>query len=136
MGIDVLLEYVQQTEEWWRARNHHAGLKDTQVLTDAIRSTRRKFFPDDAKPGEIIEALIVADGLREAARQCVEGQGALSARLNGGAETIERLCRSREVPPETKGLSAETQSRSKNCEVDPIDMRHCGSINSGKTFGQ
>ena len=97
MGIDVLLECVQQTEKWWCARNHAAALKDAHVLADAIRTTRRKVFLDDAKPGEIIEALIVANGLRDAARQCAEGQAALSARLNGGAEIIERLCRSREA---------------------------------------
>jgi len=97
MGIDVLLECVQQSEEWWRVSNHTAALKGTQMLADAIRITRRRFFPDDAKPGEIIEALIEANGLREAARQCSEAQAALCARLTGGAEVIEQLCRSRAV---------------------------------------
>jgi len=48
---------------------------------------------------QVAEALIIADGLREAARQCQEGQAALHARLTGGAEVIERLCRSRDVQP-------------------------------------
>jgi hypothetical protein len=40
------------------------------------------------------EALIAANGLREAARHCKEGQTALHTRLICGAEVIERLCRS------------------------------------------
>lgn len=50
----------------------------------------------DDSDEQIAEAFIVAEGLREAAKQC---QAALHARLVGGAEVIERLCRSREVRP-------------------------------------
>jgi len=100
MGIDTLLECVRHTEAWWRSRGDSAALRRTQELGNAIVTTRRKFFVD---PGDsdlqVAEALIIADGLREAARQCQEGQAALHARLTGGAEVIERLCRSRDVQP-------------------------------------
>lgn len=100
MGIDTLLECVRQTEVWWRACGDDAALRRAQRLGTAIRMTRRKFFPEDAKfDVQVAEALIVAEGLREASRQCKEGQAALHARLVGGAEVIERLCRSREVLP-------------------------------------
>lgn len=100
MGIDTLLECVRQTEAWWRVCGDDAALRRAQRLGSAIRSTRRKFFPEDADSDvEIAEALIVAEGLREAARQCKEGQAALHARLVGGAATIERLCHSRELRP-------------------------------------
>lgn len=100
MGIDTLLECVRQTETWWRACGDDAALRRAQRLGAAIRTTRRKFFPEAADSDvQIAEALIVAEGLREAARQCKEGQAALHARLAGGADTIERLCRSRGVRP-------------------------------------
>jgi hypothetical protein len=100
MGIDTLLDCVRHTETWWRVRGDTAALRRTQQLADAIRTTRRKFFAEDSSAGiQTAEALIVAEGLRDAARQCQEGQAALHARLVGGAETIERLCRSREVQP-------------------------------------
>lgn len=98
MGIEALLECVRQTETWWRVRGDHAGLRRTQQLAGAILATRRRFFRDDSDADtQIAEALIVAEGLREAARQCQEGQAALHARLVGGAEVIEQLCRAREV---------------------------------------
>jgi hypothetical protein len=100
MGLDALLESVRQTEMWWRIRGDSAALRRTQQLGNAILATRRKFFADASDADvQIAEALIVAHGLRDAARQCKEGQAALHARLTGGAETIERLCRSREVQP-------------------------------------
>lgn len=99
MGIDTLLESVRQTETWWRMRGDSAALRRTQQLGNAILATRRKFFADVSDSDvPIADALIVAEGLRDAARQCKEGQAALHARLVGGAETIERLCR-REVQP-------------------------------------
>lgn len=98
MGIDTLLECVRSTEAWWRSREDSAALRRTQQLGNAILSTRRKFFVHaDDSDEQIAEAFIVAEGLREAAKQCQEGQAALHARLVGGAEVIERLCRSREV---------------------------------------
>ena len=63
-----------------------------------ILATREKFFPH-ADTDEITEALIVADGLRDAARQCSEEQPALHARLTAGADVIERLCRPRGARP-------------------------------------
>lgn len=100
MGIDTLLECVRRTEDWWRECGDEAALRRAQRLGHAIRATRRKFFPEDADFDlQISEALIVAEGLREAARQCKEGQAALHARLAGGADTIERLCRSRGERP-------------------------------------
>lgn len=100
MGIDALLESVRQTETWWRVRGDSAALRRAQQLGNTILATRRKFFADAGDSDvQTAEALIVADGLRDAARQCKEGQAALHARLVGGAETIGRLCRSREVQP-------------------------------------
>jgi hypothetical protein len=100
MGIDALLDCVRHTETWWRLCGDTTALRRTQQLEDAIRTTRRKFFADGCSDDiQAAEALIVAEGLREAARQCQEGQAALHARLTGGAETIEQLCRSREVQP-------------------------------------
>lgn len=100
MGIDTLLESVRQTETWWRVRGDSAALRRTQQLGNAILATRRKFFADaNDSDVQIAEALIVAEGLRDAAWQCKERQAALHARLVGGAETIERLCRSHEVRP-------------------------------------
>lgn len=99
-GIETLLECVRRTEVWWRACGDDAALRRAQRLGISIRTTRRKFFPEDADSDvQVAEALIVAEGLREAARQCKEGQAALHAGLAGGADTIERLCRSRGVRP-------------------------------------
>lgn len=98
IGIDTLLECVRQTETWWRVRGNQRALLSTQQLGSAILATRRKFFAEDTVRDDLIaEALIVAEGLREAARQCSEGQAALNARLIGGAQIIEGLCRSRGV---------------------------------------
>ena len=100
MGIEALLECVRRTETWWRMRGDSAALRRTQQLGNAVLATRRKFLVDASDSDvQTAEAFIVADGLRDAARQCKEGQTALHARLIGGAETIERLCRSREVQP-------------------------------------
>src|SRR4051812_41410352 len=97
MGIDALLDCVRQTEAWWRACGHSAALHQTQQLGRTVLATRRKFFPDEnASDTQVIQALIIAEGLREAARQCSEGQAALRARLVGAAEAMEGLCRSRE----------------------------------------
>ena len=97
MGIDALLESVRQTETWWEAVGDKGALRRTQLLSDAILATRRKFFAEDKDSKvRIAEALVVAEGLRDAARQCHEGQGALHARLIGGARVIERLCHVRE----------------------------------------
>jgi hypothetical protein len=99
MGIDALLESVRQTEIWWRLCGDGASLRRAQQFENAIHQTRRKFFPEDNSDVRIAEALIVADGLRDAAKQCREGQGALHARLVGAAATIEGLCRSRDAQP-------------------------------------
>jgi hypothetical protein len=95
MGINTLLACVRQTEAWWRAEGDGASLRRTRLLTHAILATRRKFFaPTD--PGEprddITEALFIADGLRDGAQQCHEGQGTLHEQLLRGADAIERLC--------------------------------------------
>lgn len=100
MGINTLLECVRQTKAWWRIHGDGSALRHTERLGDAILATRRKFFTDVVQPdGQIAEARMVAEGLREAAKQCKEGQAALHARLILGAETIERLCRAREARP-------------------------------------
>lgn len=100
MGLDTLLECVRQTETWWRLRGEGAAMRRARLLGYAILATRRKFFAGEPEPSaQITEALFVAQGLREAAHQCQEGQAALHARLTGGAETIERLCRSRGGKP-------------------------------------
>lgn len=97
MAVDVLIQGVHQTETWWRLCGDEAALKRAQELEKAIRKTRRKFFPEKTKSDvQIDQALIVAEGLREAAKQCKEGQAALHARLIVGADTIERLCRARD----------------------------------------
>lgn len=97
LGLDVLLESVRQSETWWRACGDSTTLDRTRQWERAIQATRRKFFADAGDfDADRTEALIVAEGLRDAARQCREGQGALHARLIGGAEVIERLCRKRE----------------------------------------
>jgi hypothetical protein len=99
MGIDTLLECVRQTEIWWRLCGDGSALRRAQQLESAIHQTRRKFFPEDNSDVQVAEALVVADGLRDAARQCREGQAALHARLVGAAAVIEGLCRSREAQP-------------------------------------
>jgi hypothetical protein len=91
MGINALLESVRQSEAWWRVHGDGAAIRRTRLLARVILATRQKFFPD-AQTNEITEALIVADGLRDAARQCSEDQSALRARLVAGADIIERLC--------------------------------------------
>lgn len=93
LGIDALIESTHQIEAWCRLRGDEAALQRVQELERAVRKTRRKFFPEKTKLDvQIDQALIVAEGLREAARQCQEGQAALHARLIVGADTIERLC--------------------------------------------
>lgn len=95
MGINTLLACVRQTESWWRSQGDAAALRRTRLLTHAILATRRKFFADHDETGDdVTEALFVADGLRDAAQHCHEGQAALHERLIGGAEAIERLCSS------------------------------------------
>jgi hypothetical protein len=98
MGLNVLLESVRQTEAWWRVHGDGAALRRARLLARVILATRETFFPH-ADIDEISESLIVADGLRDAARQCTEEQAALQARLIVGADVIERLCRAREVRP-------------------------------------
>jgi len=94
MGIDMLLEHVRRTEIWWRACGDGSTLDSLRQFEGAINTTREKFF---AGPSEVdadrLEALFVAEGLRESARHCREGEGALQARLVGAADIIERLCR-------------------------------------------
>jgi hypothetical protein len=96
MGLNALLESVRQTEAWWRLHGDGGTLRRTRLLARVILATREKFFPH-ADIDDITESLIVADGLRDAARQCTEEQAALEARLIAGADVIERLCRPREV---------------------------------------
>ena len=91
MGIGALLESVRQTEEWWRIHGDRTALRRTQLLGRMILATRQKLFPG-VDSHEINEALLVADGLRDAARQCSPQHPALQARLVAGAEIIERLC--------------------------------------------
>lgn len=98
MGINALLESVRQTEAWWRVHGDGAALRRTRLFCRVVLATREKFFPH-ADIDEITAALIVADGLRDAARQCTEEQAALQARLIAGAEVIERLCRARREQP-------------------------------------
>ncbi len=98
MGINALLESVRQTEAWWHVHGDGAALRRTRLLGRVILATRQKFFPN-ADTDEITEALFVADGLRDAARQCSEEHAALQARLIAGAEVIERLCRARGERP-------------------------------------
>ena len=95
MGVNALLACARQTELWWRVQGDAASLRRTRLLIHAILATRGKFFrnTDAIHAGDdITEALFVADGLRDAAQQCREGQAALHERLIGGAEAIERLC--------------------------------------------
>src|SRR5688500_5939673 len=97
MGLNTLLASVRQTEAWCRSQGDVASLRRTRLLIHAILLTRSKFFASSKACGandDITEALFVADGLRDAAQQCHEGQAALHERLIGGAEAIERLCSS------------------------------------------
>lgn len=96
MGLLVLLESVRQTEAWWRVHGDDEGLQRARELGQAVRATHQKKFFAHAYPSEndIAKGLVIADGLRDAAIQCHEGQGTLRERLVGGAEIIERLCRS------------------------------------------
>lgn len=98
MGIDALLSQVQQNQTWWRARGDNTTLHRAQQLEAAIRATRSRLFTGDRETdSQFAEAIVVAEWLRDAAKQCREGQGTLNTRLISGAETIERLCRLGEV---------------------------------------
>jgi hypothetical protein len=95
MGISTLLACIRQTEVWWRAEGDGASLRRSRLLTHAVLATRRKFFghsASDEVTDDITEALFIADGLRDGAQQCREGQSALHQQLLRGAEAIERLC--------------------------------------------
>jgi hypothetical protein len=97
MGIETLLVSVLQTEAWWRLCGDNTSARRTQQLANTIRAMRQEFFADALESDiQIGAALAVAEGLREAALHCNEGQAALCTRLSGGADVIERLCRSRE----------------------------------------
>jgi len=99
MGIDALLECVRQTEVWFRGQGDAAALHRTEQLLMAIHSTRRKFFGrEETIDGRVTEARMVAEGLRDAALQCHEGQAALHARLVSAAKVIEEMCRTKELP--------------------------------------
>lgn len=98
MGIDTLLECVRQTEVWWRWQGDTAALHRTEQLLTAIQSTRRKFFGKEETIDTKTEARMVAEGLRDAALQCHEGQAALHARLVSAAKVIDEMCRTRELP--------------------------------------
>lgn len=97
MGIDTLLECVRQTQIWWQTCGESEALRNTEQLRTTILATRRKFFTDagDAH-AQVAHAREVAEGLREAAKHCKEGQSALQTRLIGAAEMIERLCQLRD----------------------------------------
>lgn len=100
MGLSALLESVRLTESWWRAQGNDEALRRARELGHAVRETHQRFFAHtEHATDEIAEALFFAYGLRDAARQCQEGQDALHERLIGGAEIIERLCRSRREQP-------------------------------------
>jgi hypothetical protein len=99
MGLNTLLASVRQTEAWCRSQGDMDLLRRTRLLIHAILLTRNKFFASSSSGSnaseandDVTEALFVADGLRDAAQQCHEGQAALHERLIGGAEAIERLC--------------------------------------------
>jgi hypothetical protein len=74
MGLNALLESVRQTEKWLRGQGDSVALRRTKQLADAIRTTRRKFLEPTDVDFPAAEALIVVEGLREAARHCQEGQ--------------------------------------------------------------
>lgn len=96
MGLAALLESVRQTETWWRIQGNAEALRRARELGHAVRETHHKFFGQADQGGDdITEALFIAEGLRDAAQQCREGQVAVQERLIAGAEVIERLCRLR-----------------------------------------
>jgi hypothetical protein len=98
IAIDALIESARRMQKFSQLRGDDAALQRIHELENAIRTTRRKFFPEKTSSDvQISQALIVAEGLREAARQCTEGQAALHARLIVAADTIERLCRARDL---------------------------------------
>ena len=100
MGIEMLLECMRQVEAWWGEAGDNVTLRRTQQLANTIARTRSKFSPNDRAPGiDVSQALVVAEGLRGAASQCNVTQAALQARLIGGADTIELLCRTRGRKP-------------------------------------
>jgi hypothetical protein len=77
MGLNTLLASVRQTETWCRSQGDVASLRRTRLLIHAILATRSKFFANsnaDEANDDVTEALFVADGLRDAAHQCHEGQ--------------------------------------------------------------
>lgn len=87
MGIDVLLEFATLSEKWWRVYGDGSALRSASELATAVRSTRRNLFGDIGHfSDEFASALIVAEGLREAAGHCNKDQGVLSARLTAAAE--------------------------------------------------
>ncbi len=93
MAIEVLLECVNQLEPRLRAQDDIEIIRCTHHLAEAVHMTRKRHFQDDCPAtSDIAKALFVAEGLREAAHHCPEGQAALCARLTNGAEAIERLC--------------------------------------------
>lgn len=95
MGIDSLLECLQHADRWQKACGDHVASVRTRQLVNTILTTRRKLVGGDETSAQSVNALSVAEGLRDAARQCREGQTALHARLMGGAAAIEWLCRLR-----------------------------------------
>lgn len=98
MGIDALLTQVQQHQTWWRACGDNTTLRRAQQLATAIKATRSRLFAGDRETDfQFAEAAVVAEWLRDAAKECREGQTVLNTRLITGAETIERLCRLGEV---------------------------------------
>ena len=100
MGIDALLQWTQITETWWQVRGDESDTRNHQQLVNSIFAIRRKLFADRSNAdSQVTHALVVAEGLREAARQCNEGQAALYARLVGAADVIERLCQTNRVLP-------------------------------------
>lgn len=95
MGLDSLLECLRQADKWQRACGDHVASGRTRQLVSTILATRRKFVGEEKADAQIANALSVAEGLRDAAKHCNEGQTALHARLVGAAEAIEWLCRLR-----------------------------------------
>jgi len=100
IGLNAVLDCMRHTEVWWLSRGDSIALRRTRELGNAILTVRRKFFPEASESGiTIAEALVVAEGLLEAARHCQGEQAALQARLVGAAETIKRLCCALEARP-------------------------------------
>lgn len=96
MGINTLLACVRLTGAWWRLRGDAAALRRTRLLMHAILATRGKFLTNTdiiEASTAVTEALLVADGLRDAAEQYHEGPVAtLHERLIDGTEAIESMC--------------------------------------------